>query len=163
MANVFPKKPGCLNFCMQPFPSCLIRCLRIHRMSESAKAPEFSAPAEATKMAVNQQHLKQAWDTKTITTRDDWIEWMHRLGVEFMKESPSHALRACMSLVDIHPPLAKELFNAAFLSCWSELYDQYQVHPSLGFIRFCSNFFFCRRTSYARSNLPLRRRPLLRN
>jgi FKBP12-rapamycin complex-associated protein len=45
-----------------------------------------------------------------------------------MKESPSHALRACMSLVDIHPPLAKELFNAAFISCWTELYDQYQVN-----------------------------------
>lgn len=78
-------------------------------------------------MNVNQQHLKQAWDTSQISTRDDWQEWMHRIGVEFMKESPSHALRACMSLVDIHPPLAKDLFNAAFLSCWGELYDQYQV------------------------------------
>ena len=81
-------------------------------------------------MTVNQQHLKQAWDTSQVSTREDWIEWMHRLGVEFMKESPSHALRACMSLVDIHPPLAKELFNAAFLSCWTELYDQYQVRLS---------------------------------
>ncbi|KAG6841465.1 hypothetical protein C0991_010890 [Blastosporella zonata] len=94
--------------------------------SESAKTPEYSAPAEATKLAVNQQHLKQAWDVSQVTTREDWIEWMHRLGVEFMKESPSHALRACMGLVDIHPPLAKELFNAAFLSCWTDLYDQYQ-------------------------------------
>ena len=99
------------------------------RLSENSKAPEFSAPAEATKMTVNQQHLKQAWDTSQISTREDWSEWMHRLGVEFMKESPSHALRACMSLVDTHPPLAKELFNAAFLSCWGELYDQYQVCP----------------------------------
>ena len=78
-------------------------------------------------MTVNQQHLKQAWDTSQVSTKEDWTEWMHRLGVEFMKESPSHALRACMSLVEIHPPLAKELFNAAFLSCWTELYDQYQV------------------------------------
>jgi hypothetical protein len=82
-------------------------------------------------MAVNQQHLKQAWDVSLIATREDWFEWIHRLSVEFMKESPSHALRACMGLVDIHPPLAKELFNAAFLSCWSELYDQYQVRPSI--------------------------------
>ncbi|KII85882.1 hypothetical protein PLICRDRAFT_144570 [Plicaturopsis crispa FD-325 SS-3] len=95
-------------------------------MSQDSKAPEFSAPAEATKMTVNQQHLKQAWDVSQISSREDWIEWMHRLSVEFMKESPSHALRACMSLVDVHPPLAKELFNAAFISCWSELYDQYQ-------------------------------------
>ncbi|KAF8659826.1 hypothetical protein AX16_001711 [Volvariella volvacea WC 439] len=93
---------------------------------ENTKALEFSAPAEASKMTVNQQHLKQAWDTSSVNTREDWLEWMHRLGVEFMKESPSHALRACMTLVDIHTPLAKELFNAAFLSCWGELYDQYQ-------------------------------------
>ncbi|TFK75010.1 phosphatidylinositol 3-kinase [Pluteus cervinus] len=95
-------------------------------LSENTKAAEFSAPAEATKMTVNQQHLKQAWDVSQVNTREDWVEWIHKLGVEFMKESPSHALRACMSLVDIHPPLAKELFNAAFLSCWGELYDQYQ-------------------------------------
>lgn len=101
------------------------------RQNETTKAPEFPAPAEATKMAVNQQHLKQAWDISQVATRDDWLEWMHRLGVEFMKESPSHALRACMSLVDIHPPLAKELFNAAFLSCWSDLYEQYQVWEGL--------------------------------
>jgi len=105
----------------------LVEAHRRNSQSESNKAPEYSAPAEATKLAVNQQHLKQAWDTSQVSTREDWIEWMHRLGVEFMKESPSHALRACMSLVDIHPPLAKELFNAAFLSCWTDLYDQYQV------------------------------------
>ncbi|THV05541.1 FAT-domain-containing protein [Dendrothele bispora CBS 962.96] len=95
-------------------------------VNETSRSTEYSAPAEAAKMTVNQQHLKQAWDTSQVTTKDDWTAWMHRLSVEFMKESPSHALRACMSLVDIHPPLAKELFNAAFLSCWVELYDQYQ-------------------------------------
>ncbi|KAI0078720.1 phosphatidylinositol 3-kinase [Panus rudis PR-1116 ss-1] len=94
--------------------------------NESTKAPDFSAPAEANKMAVNQQHLKQAWDVSQISTKEDWIKWMQTLSVEFMKESPSHALRACMSLVEVHPPLAKELFNAAFISCWGELYDQYQ-------------------------------------
>lgn len=94
---------------------------------DSSKAVEFTAPAEATKMTVNQQHLKQAWDVSQVAAKDDWTEWMHRITVEFMKESPSHALRACMSLVDVHPPLAKELFNAAFLSCWGELYDQYQA------------------------------------
>ena len=81
-------------------------------------------------MTVNQQHLKQAWDVSQIATKEDWLEWMQRLAVEFMRESPSHALRACMSLVEIHPPLAKELFNAAFISCWGDLYDQYQVSRS---------------------------------
>jgi len=82
-------------------------------------------------MTVNQQHLKQAWDTSAVVTPHDWHEWIHRLSVELMKGSPSHALRACMSLADIHPPLARELFNAAFLSCWTELYEQYQVRVLL--------------------------------
>ncbi|KAJ7858122.1 FAT domain-containing protein [Mycena olivaceomarginata] len=96
-------------------------------MIDNNKVAEF-APMEAAKLAVNQIHLKQAWDTAQITARQDWIDWIHRLGVEFIKESPSHALRACMTLVETQSPLAKELFNAAFLSCWSELYDQYQDH-----------------------------------
>ncbi|KAF8201037.1 atypical/PIKK/FRAP protein kinase [Mycena galopus ATCC 62051] len=91
------------------------------------KVAEF-APMEAAKLAVNQIHLKQAWDTAQINARQDWIDWFHRLGVEFIKESPSHALRACMSLVETQSPLARELFNPAFLSCWSELYEQYQDH-----------------------------------
>jgi FKBP12-rapamycin complex-associated protein len=93
-------------------------------MTENLKAEE--KPAESMKLTVNQQHLKQAWDVGQVATKGEWAEWMHRLSVEFMRESPSHALRACMTLVDIHPPLAKELFNAAFISCWGELYDQYQ-------------------------------------
>ncbi|KAG9313026.1 phosphatidylinositol 3-kinase [Chiua virens] len=98
----------------------------IHDLLENSRVAEISAPAEPAKLTVNQQHLKQAWDVSSVSTREDWTEWMHRLSVEFMKESPSHALRACMSLVEFHPPLAKELFNAAFISCWTELYDQYQ-------------------------------------
>ncbi|EJD07323.1 atypical/PIKK/FRAP protein kinase [Fomitiporia mediterranea MF3/22] len=93
---------------------------------DASMAPEFAPAAESTKMTVNQQHLKQAWDVSQAQTREDWNEWMHGLSVELMKESPSHALRACMRLVGDHPPLARALFNAAFLSCWTELYDQYQ-------------------------------------
>ncbi|KAF7362629.1 Serine/threonine-protein kinase TOR [Mycena venus] len=96
-------------------------------MINDNRVAEF-APMEAAKLTVNQIHLKQAWDTAQINARQDWIDWIHRLGVEFIKESPSHALRACMSLVETQSPLAKELFNAAFLSCWSELYEQYQDH-----------------------------------
>ncbi|KAF7308508.1 Serine/threonine-protein kinase TOR [Mycena chlorophos] len=92
-----------------------------------ARVPEF-AVAESAKLTVNQIHLKQAWDTAQVNTRQDWIDWMHRVGVEFIKESPSHALRACMSLVETQGALGKELFNVAFLSCWGELYDQYQDH-----------------------------------
>lgn len=78
-------------------------------------------------MNVNQQHLKEAWDVSQVSTREEWLEWLRRLAVEFMKESPSHALRACKSLAETYSPLARELFNPAFVSCWTELFDSYQV------------------------------------
>ncbi|PGH33947.1 FKBP12-rapamycin complex-associated protein [[Emmonsia] crescens] len=78
------------------------------------------------KILVNQQHLKNAWDASQKSTREDWQEWIRRFSVELLKESPSHALRACASLAGIYQPLAKDLFNAAFVSCWTELYGQYQ-------------------------------------
>ncbi|KAL9596585.1 MAG: hypothetical protein Q9219_005712 [cf. Caloplaca sp. 3 TL-2023] len=78
------------------------------------------------KLPVNQEHLKNAFEASQISTREDWLEWMRRFSVELLKESPSHALRACAGLAGVYQPLAKDLFNAAFVSCWSELYEQYQ-------------------------------------
>jgi FKBP12-rapamycin complex-associated protein len=85
-------------------------------------------PAEilTKKLAVNQQHLKQAWEASSKTTREDWVEWMRRFSVELLRESPQQALRACTPLASIYNPIAKSLFNSAFVSCWTELYDQYQ-------------------------------------
>lgn len=78
------------------------------------------------KLPVNQEHLKNAWEASQKSTREDWQEWMRRFSVELLKESPHHALRACASLAGVYQPLAKDLFNAAFVSCWTELYDRYQ-------------------------------------
>ncbi|ORY80056.1 PtdIns-3-kinase tor2 [Protomyces lactucae-debilis] len=85
-----------------------------------------SAEMAAKKLPVNQQHLKNAWEASQRSTRDDWQEWIRRLSVELLNESPSHALRACAGLAGLYYPLARELFNAAFVSCWTELYEQYQ-------------------------------------
>jgi FKBP12-rapamycin complex-associated protein len=81
---------------------------------------------DSKKLPVNQQHLKNAWESSQKSTREDWQEWMRRFSVELLKESPSHALRACANLAGVYQPLAKDLFNSAFASCWTELYDQYQ-------------------------------------
>ncbi|KAI9341687.1 FAT domain-containing protein [Obelidium mucronatum] len=75
---------------------------------------------------INQMHLQRSWDTSEKSTREDWVEWMRRLSVELLKESPSHSLRSCASLAAVYNPLARELFNAAFLSCWAELLDQFK-------------------------------------
>ena len=79
------------------------------------------------KLPVNQASLRKAWDTQPRSTKDDWADWIRRLCLEMLKETPSHALRACADMANSYHPLARELFNAAFVSCWSELLDQYQV------------------------------------
>ncbi|KAG0345157.1 phosphatidylinositol kinase- protein kinase tor1 [Podila humilis] len=78
------------------------------------------------KLPVNQGSLRRAWDTQPRSTKDDWADWIRRLCLEMLKETPSHALRACADMANSYHPLARELFNAAFVSCWGELLDQYQ-------------------------------------
>ena len=78
------------------------------------------------KQAVNQVQLNSAWDASQKSTREDWQEWMRRISVELLRQSPSNALRACAPLATLYQPLATELFNSAFVSCWTELYDPYQ-------------------------------------
>lgn len=51
---------------------------------------------------------------------------MKRLSVALLKASPSLSLRACSGLAEVYHPLARDLFNAAFVSCWTELYESYQ-------------------------------------
>ncbi|WOO83672.1 Serine/threonine-protein kinase tor2 [Vanrija pseudolonga] len=87
---------------------------------------DVAVSAEQHKLPVNQQQLKAAWDCSNVTTRKEWLEWLKKLGVELMRESPSQAIRACTKLADQHLPFARELFNVAFVSCWTELYESYQ-------------------------------------
>lgn len=70
----------------------------------------------AKKLHVSQQNLMKAWAASHRSTNDDWVVWMRGFSIELLKESPSSALRACSALAQKHPPLAKELFNAAFVS-----------------------------------------------
>ena len=79
-----------------------------------------------TKLSVDQQNLRNAWVASQRSTPDDWYEWLRRFSVELLRESPQPALRSCSACAQLHEPLARELFNAAFISCWGELTVQYQ-------------------------------------
>ena len=59
-------------------------------------------------------------------TADDWNDWLRRLSLELLRESPSPALRACAAVAHAYPRLAHHLFQPAFVSCWGELDDQYR-------------------------------------
>lgn len=60
-------------------------------------------------------------DVSACASRDDWLEWLKRFGLEMLRASPSPSLRACCSLANVYHPLARELFNAAFAAVFPEL------------------------------------------
>ncbi|KAE8453627.1 hypothetical protein EG329_009138 [Mollisiaceae sp. DMI_Dod_QoI] len=78
------------------------------------------------KLDANPVHLKAAWDATGKSTKEDWQEWMRRFSITVLTESPNQALRACAALASNYPPLARELFNSAFVSCWGDLFEPYQ-------------------------------------
>ncbi|KAM7221779.1 phosphatidylinositol 3-kinase tor2 [Rhypophila decipiens] len=93
---------------------------------EDTTAEPHASENNPKKLDLNPMHLKQAWDTKGKSTKDDWHEWFRKFSTTLLTESPNHSLRACASLASNYQPLARELFNSAFVSCWSELYEQFQ-------------------------------------
>ncbi|KAI1076860.1 FAT-domain-containing protein [Whalleya microplaca] len=95
------------------------------RFIDQPDEPSF-AELGSKKLEMNAIHLKAAWDTKGKSTKEDWQEWLRRFSTTLLTESPNHALRACAILASVYLPLARELFNSAFVSCWSELYEQFQ-------------------------------------
>ncbi|XP_032242839.2 serine/threonine-protein kinase mTOR [Nematostella vectensis] len=82
--------------------------------------------ASIKKLAFKPDSLQKAWGASRCVSKDDWMEWLRRLSVELLKESPSPALRSSWATAQTYPPLARDLFNAAFVSCWSELHEELQ-------------------------------------
>ncbi|PVU88739.1 hypothetical protein BB559_005414, partial [Furculomyces boomerangus] len=70
--------------------------------------------------------LKRAWETSRRITKDDWLDWIKQLSVELLKENPSPALRACALMASRYSQLGEELFNSAFVSCFSEISNSEQ-------------------------------------
>ncbi|KAH8170261.1 FAT domain-containing protein [Sarocladium implicatum] len=96
-----------------------------HRFADDLDEAPF-ADLAPKKLEMNAIHLKAAWDTKGKSTKEDWQEWLRRFSTTLLTESPNNALRACASLASVYLPLARDLFNSAFVSCWSDLYEQFQ-------------------------------------
>ncbi|KAK3682072.1 phosphatidylinositol 3-kinase tor2 [Podospora appendiculata] len=96
------------------------------RFEDNPVEPHATENNPPKKLDLNPMHLKQAWETKGKSTKDDWHEWFRKFSTTLLTESPNHSLRACASLASNYQPLARELFNSAFVSCWSELYEQFQ-------------------------------------
>jgi serine/threonine-protein kinase mTOR len=94
-----------------------------HSRSGSGPTDEISLNKNVTPKAgfMNSQVLSSAWDTSRCFTKTDWFEWIRKLSIALLSESSSPALRSCAALAKAYYPVARELFNAGFISCWSEL------------------------------------------
>lgn len=105
----FPRRPGS-------------RYLEAMRNMEPPE-PQLSADGSQTvrKLPVSTEDLRKAWAVSRRVSKDDWLEWYAGLCREFLKASPSPALRACWTVAQRYAQLAKDLFNASFVSCWTEL------------------------------------------
>ena len=52
-------------------------------------------------------NVSQAFTASRRVSKDDWIEWLRRLRIELLKESPSPAFRSCWALAQTYNPLAR--------------------------------------------------------
>ncbi|XP_077998557.1 serine/threonine-protein kinase mTOR-like [Glandiceps talaboti] len=95
-------------------------------LGEDTAASSSVDSGNIKKLHVSASNLQRAWGAARRVSKDDWMEWLRRLSVELLKESPSPALRSCWALAQAYNPLARDLFNAAFVSCWSELHETQQ-------------------------------------
>lgn len=75
------------------------------------------------KLGVSTGDIQFVCQDSRRVSKDDWLEWLRRLCIGVLKESPSPALRACRALAQNYTKLLRDLFNAAFVSCWTELND----------------------------------------
>ncbi|EJD41220.1 atypical/PIKK/FRAP protein kinase [Auricularia subglabra TFB-10046 SS5] len=123
------------NISHEKYESLIATLMRGERLPppedpESEILQTATAPAAPGRMSVNQPYLRGVWSTTGVSTKSEWSDWYRRICIDFVKESPSPALRACAMLLEPTVPvakdLAKELFNVAFLSCWIELYEDIQ-------------------------------------
>ncbi|KAF7639171.1 hypothetical protein Mgra_00001404 [Meloidogyne graminicola] len=87
--------------------------------------------AKETHFHVNLEQLRRCWTIQTLTSREDWLQWLITLRVHFIRQSPSPPIRSCTALSEAYDPLAKELFNAAFISVWTELRESDQNQLTL--------------------------------
>lgn len=93
------------------------------------KNREISAVASSDsstirKLTVQEADLQVLWQSIRRVSKDDWIEWLKTLSIGLLKESQSPALRSCKALAQNYPQLLRDLFNAAFISCWTELSEE---------------------------------------
>ena len=80
--------------------------------------------SEMRKKYVNFEQLLKEFDTSKCSIEADWIEWLKKTSHQLLKQSPSPILHACSTVAEVYAPIATELYNIAFVSCWKIMNDK---------------------------------------
>jgi FKBP12-rapamycin complex-associated protein len=67
----------------------------------SSRSHRASFALESKRYKTESNVLKKAWLASSLATKEDWHEWMRRLSLEFLKQSPFPALRTCVMLAQV--------------------------------------------------------------
>lgn len=110
-----------------PDEELILRNKRMHKERASNLNKPMQMPEFAANKKIQVSDLQRAWGIRKCATREDWLRWLKILSLDLLKESPSLALRSCNPLAQAHNPLARELFNAAFLCVWAALNEAQQA------------------------------------
>ncbi|XP_055375785.1 serine/threonine-protein kinase Tor [Condylostylus longicornis] len=86
-------------------------------------------------LKVSLTDLQMTWKATRRVSKEDWSEWLKRLSIGLLKESPSPALRSCKTLAQNYSKLLRDLFNAAFISCWTELPKEFKKELSQALVQ----------------------------
>lgn len=88
--------------------------------------PEPAYKEDQPMRNIDAKLIKPYWQPYGCKTKVDWVEWLKRLAVELLRNSPSICLSNCWELARSHLPVARELFNAAFACTWCTLNLEYR-------------------------------------
>ncbi|CAL2028656.1 unnamed protein product [Caenorhabditis brenneri] len=92
----------------------------------SARPTSELITVQTSKQRLNKELLVSQWKNENLTSKDEWLQWLMKIRIGFLKSGSSPSLRAASSLGDQHPHLARDLFPAAFMSVWTELDSETQ-------------------------------------
>ncbi|KAL7715888.1 Serine/threonine-protein kinase TOR [Entamoeba marina] len=74
-----------------------------------------------TKPSADVVKVVAVWETfRQRRSKEDWFDWFRQTAMVCLKESPSQSLCYCHSLCTDHFPLARDLFDHAFLALWQD-------------------------------------------
>uniref|UniRef100_A0A8R1DY04 Serine/threonine-protein kinase TOR n=2 Tax=Caenorhabditis japonica TaxID=281687 RepID=A0A8R1DY04_CAEJA len=112
-------------------------------LDEKKEAPKVPTSARSTSELVTVKISKQRlnkdlftlWKNENLTSKDEWLQWLLKIRIGFLKSGSSPSLRAASSLGDQHQHLARDLFPAAFMSVWTEIDSDVQNELTTSLLR----------------------------